>query len=88
MNMTTPALNAIVNYMAKIRVPTIISNYYYKSCSHFINHGYLGNYKLNLWKLLPTYRTPLELRINELFFQGIKEQRELLSILRVGFIGN
>ena len=41
-----------------------------------------------LWHLLPTYRTPFEITINDIFFAPIAERLELINILKYGFTGD
>ena len=41
-----------------------------------------------LWHLLPTYRTPFEITINDIFFAPLTERLELINILKYGFTGD
>ena len=42
----------------------------------------------NLWKVLPMYRSPFEVRVNEIFFEPLKTKAQVISYLRSGFTGD
>ena len=48
----------------------------------------IGRLLHDLYRLLPIYRSPRQLRINEIFFGNSPVQPEILAMLQRGFSGN
>ena len=50
--------------------------------------GFLGRSLKHLYRLLPSYRTPRQLKVNELFFEYSPVRADILKMLQQGFSGN
>ena len=48
----------------------------------------VGRLRHDLYRLLPIYRSPRQLMINEIFFRNSPVQYEILAMLQRGFSGN
>ena len=77
--------NVSANLMEGIRVRTTCKRYIPLKNVFLWMLGQSLDY---LYRLLPSYRSPHELRINKIFFKHSPDQAELLAMLQKGFSGN